>query len=263
MRKKAAKKDNAERWLLSYADFMTLLLAFFIIMYASSTISQSKLLIISESFKAAFGGGQTIIGNSSAVDIQKTAQYVQNKNSDPTKMNQSKSKNNSDATTQTQQEQNKLQQLQQQLNAYINANGMSKSVSTEIQDRGLVVSIQDALFFDSGKADIKPIWIKNLVEMSTMIKAIDNYIRIEGYTDNVPITTSQYQDNLALSCARAANVYRLFEQQGHINPARLSAEGYGDTRPIADNNTDVGRSRNRRVDIVVLDSKYQGAEVGK
>ena len=265
MRKKGGKKekDTTERWLLSYADFMTLLLAFFIIMYASSKMDESKYKAISESFKAALGGGQTIIGSSSAVDVKKTPQVIQNKKTvDQSKKNENRANTNSVGDS-TQAEQNKLKELQQQINNYINTNNMANSVSTQIDDRGLVIRIQDALFFDSGKADIKTEWVNHLMDIGNMLKTIDNYIRIEGHTDNVPISTPEYQDNLALSCARAANVYRLFVSQAKLNPGRMSAEGYADSRPVADNNSEAGKARNRRVDIVVIDSKYNGAEVTK
>jgi chemotaxis protein MotB len=254
-KKPKAQKDNTERWLLSYADFMTLLLAFFIIMYASSQISQAKFIQIAQSFKTALGGGQSIIGSSSLADIKQTPQLIQ-KNY----ITQTTPSSNSTATAGNQQEQNTLKQLQQQINAYIDANNMQNSVSTQIDDTGLLIRIQDALAFDSGQANIKPEWIGHLSDISKMLNTINNYIRIEGHTDNVPINTPQFQDNLALSCARAENVYRVFATQGGINPARMSADGYGDTRPIADNSTDAGKAKNRRVDIIVLDTKYNGIE---
>ncbi len=254
-KKPKAQKDTTERWLLSYADFMTLLLAFFIIMYASSQISQAKFIQIAQSFKTALGGGQSIIGSSSLADIKQTPQLIQ-KNY----ITQTTPSSNSTATAGNQQEQNTLKQLQQQINAYIDANNMQNSVSTQIDDTGLLIRIQDALAFDSGQANIKPEWIGHLSDISKMLNTINNYIRIEGHTDNVPINTPQFQDNLALSCARAENVYRVFATQGGINPARMSADGYGDTRPIADNSTDAGKAKNRRVDIIVLDTKYNGIE---
>lgn len=137
---------------------------------------------------------------------------------------------------------------------------MNASASTQIEERGLVISIQDTLFFDSGKADVKPEFQKRIVEIGKILNTIDNYIRIEGHTDNVPISNYKYMDNLDLSTARANAVLRVLQNQSNINPKRLASMGYGDQRPVADNNTDDGRARNRRVDIVVIDSKYNATE---
>lgn len=262
MRKKAkTKKDNSERWMLTYLDFITLMFAFFIIMYASSSINENKFKQISESFRIAFGGGKTIVGSS-----QTTAQEIDIKKKAAAAEAAAKAKAEAEAKAQSDaevQEQNTLKEVKEKIDKYLSDNQMSGSVSTDIQERGLVVSIQDALFFDSGKADIKPQWSQKLIEISKILNTITNYIRIEGHTDNVPISNSSFSDNLDLSCSRAANVYRLLQEQGGISKERLSAEGYGDSRPVADNNTEAGKAQNRRVDIVIINSKYNVTETAK
>lgn len=256
-KKPKTKKDNSERWMLTYLDFITLLCAFFIIMYASSSISASKFLAISQSFKVALGGGKTIVGSDKATSQNSSAKVID------TKSKAAQDKAIKDAIAQVQadaKEQDTLKKVKEKIDNYLTANNMSGSVSTDIQERGLVVRIQDALFFDSGKADVKPQWSQKLVEISQILNTIDNYIRIEGHTDNVPISNGEFSDNLDLSCGRAKNVYRLLAAQGKISSVRLSAEGYGDTRPVADNSTEAGRAQNRRVDIVIINSKYNVTE---
>ncbi|AGK95264.1 OmpA/MotB family protein [Clostridium pasteurianum] len=250
MRKKKPQEHvNTERYMLTYSDMITLLMMFFIIMYASSNVDATKYKEISDSFKIAFSGRQTIVGSGNSMDIKN-------------KPNRSSTEYNgqvqNDKTNQA--EEDRLKQVKQIIDDYIKQNNMSTSASTQIEERGLVISIQDTLFFDSGKADVKPEFQKRIVEIGKILNTIDNYIRIEGHTDNVPISNYKYVDNLDLSTARANAVLRVLENQSNINPKRLASMGYGDQRPVADNNTDAGRARNRRVDIVVIDSKYNATE---
>lgn len=263
MKKKAkGKKDNSERWMLTYLDFITLMFAFFVILYASSSISASKFKAISESFKVAFGGGKTIVGSDQSVS-QKPSVKIDTKKNDTAAQAAAALAQAQAAAAAEAQEQNTLKEVKEKIDNYLKQNGMGGTVSTTIQERGLVVRIQDALFYDSGSADIKPQFAQKLIEISKILSTIDNYIRIEGHTDNVPISNNKYSDNLDLGYGRSANVYRLLANQGGIARDRISAESYGDTRPIADNNTDAGKAQNRRVDIVVINSKYSTAESAK
>lgn len=261
-RKAKPKKDNSERWMLTYLDFITLMFAFFVIMYASSSISANKFKQISESFKVAFGGGKTIVGNDQAVSQNESPKYIDTKQKE--KAAQAAAAAAAKAQTASEaQKQNTLNEVKEKIDNYLKDNNMAGSVSTNLQERGLVIRIQDALFFDSASADVKPQWSQKLIEISKILNTIDNYIRIEGHTDNVPISDSNFSDNLDLSCGRAANVYRLLQTKGGISKDRLSAEGYGDSRPVADNNTEAGKAQNRRVDIVIINSKYNATENAK
>lgn len=235
--------------MLTYSDMITLLMMFFIIMYASSNVDATKYRQISDSFKIAFSGGQTIVGSGDSMDA---------KNSSARSNKESNVQVKNDKVNQ--QEENRLNQVKQTIDNYIQQNNMTGSVSTEIEERGLVVSIRDTLFFDSGKADVKPEFQKKIVEIGKILNTIDNYIRIEGHTDNVPISNYKYMDNLDLSTSRSNAVLRVLANQSNINPKRLTSMGYGEQRPIADNNTEAGREKNRRVDIVVIDSKFNATE---
>lgn len=249
-KKKQEKEPNSERWLLTYSDLVTLLMAFFIVMYASSSVDKTKFKQIAEALNQGFnsGVGKSIIGNEDAISIKDSPVYI----------NAQTAQQQNDKT-----EQNQLDQVKKVVDNYIKQNSLTGSVSTDIEDRGLVISFQEASFFDSGQADIKPQFENRIVAIGSMLNSLDNYIRVEGNTDNVPISTPQYPDNLALSCARAANVERLLINQSHIPGGKLSATGYGEYRPVASNSTEAGKARNRRVDIVVIDSKYSATESNK
>ncbi|MCR3761015.1 OmpA/MotB family protein [Clostridium felsineum] len=248
-KKKHEEPENSERWLLTYSDLITLLMAFFIVMYASSTVSKSKFAQIAQSLKAGFEGstGKTIIGNEDAVDIKTSNNYV---------TQQSNKQNASAEKT----EENKLKDVKQKIDQYVKENGMQGSVTTNLEEKGLVVSIVDTLMFDRGRAEVKPDFEKKLVEIGKILNTIDNYIRIEGHTDNTPISNSQYPSNIELGSARSNNVEHILLDTAKIPPTQMYTVSYADTRPVADNNTDVGKARNRRVDIVILNSKFNAVE---
>lgn len=240
-KKKHEGHANHERWLLTYSDLITLLMIFFIIMYALSNVDVAKYKQMSESLRVAMGGGKTIIGSEDTSNVDSQIKPV-------------------DDNQTSEAEKNKLEDIKRQVDKYLDQNGLSQSVSAKIDERGLVVSINDTLFFDTGKADIKSDYAKKLIEIGKILNHIDNYVRIEGHTDNVPIKTNEYSSNWQLSAARAANVTELLVNQAGIAPKKLSAIGYGEFRPVSDNGTDAGRLKNRRVDIIIISSKYNQIE---
>jgi len=243
-KKKPEGHMNHERWLLSYSDFMTLLMILFVVLFAMSSIDQTKYKQLSESMKIAMGGGKSIIANQDAVSIKEESKPM-----------------NTDIEAQS--EQSKLEQLKSQVDKYLEQNGMKASVSTQIDERGLVVSINDTLFFDSGSSEMKVEPQNKLIEIGKMINKLDNYIRIEGHTDNVPISTGQFSSNWQLSSARAANVTEFLITNSGIQPQKLSAVGCSEYRPILNNSTEEGRAKNRRVDIIIVNSKFNKIENNK
>lgn len=243
-KKKPEGHMNHERWLLSYSDFMTLLMILFVVLFAMSSVDQTKYKQLSESMKVAMGGGKTIIGNENAVSINQESKPV-------------------DTAIESKSEEQKLEQLKSEVDKYLEKNGMKDSVNTQIDERGLVVSLNDSLFFDSGRADVKPESQKKITEIGKILNQLGNYMRIEGHTDNVPISNGEFSSNWKLSCARAANVTEFFIANCNIQPEKLSAVGYGEYRPILDNSTEEGRARNRRVDIIIVNSKFSKIENNK
>jgi chemotaxis protein MotB len=156
-----------------------------------------------------------------------------------------------------------IEGIKAKLDQFSIENRIQTKLISSIEERGLVVSIQDTLLFESGSAEITPSAKKILKKISTVLAASPNYIKVEGHTDNLPIHTTKFPSNWELSVLRATNVVQILVQDGGIDSRRLSATGYGEYRPVADNNTVEGRSANRRVDLVILRSKYDLVEPGR
>lgn len=241
-KKKKHAEENTERWLLTYSDLITLLMIFFVVMYSMSNISASKYKQVAESLKLSMGGGKSVIGSDDTSSIKETV--------DPEEIQQ----------TDTDDQEKKLSELKSQVDKYLQDSKMSESVSSSINERGLIVSMNDTLLFDTGKADIKPEFQQKLVEIGKILNQLGNYMRIEGHTDNIPISNSEYSSNWKLSCDRASNVTEFLIKNAGIQPEKLSAIGYGEYRPVGDNSTDEGKAKNRRVDIVILNSKFNAVE---
>lgn len=238
MKKGEEKEPNHERWLLTYSDLITLLMIFFVILYAGSNVDASKYKALSESFAVSFGGGKSIIGSSNAGSADEASRPVQTKVVEIDQMESTK----------------------EQLDKYLKENNLDGSVSTKVEDRGLVITLKDSLLFDSGKADLKPESIAKLNSMGKILSKMNNFIRVEGNTDNQPIKNAQFNSNWQLSVIRATNVVELLINNCGISSDKLSAIGYGEFRPIASNSTEDGRIKNRRVDIVILNSKLNNSE---
>jgi len=247
--KKREEKENGERWLLTYSDLITLLMILFVVMYAMSNVDKTKYKELAHSLSSSLGGsGTNTIG--SDTPSNSIAASVDDVVLDPTSQSEAAAKA----------EVTKLAGLKDQVDKYLKDNGMSASASSNIQERGLVISISDSLIFDSGNADVKPVYESKLVEIGKMLNSINNYIVIEGNTDNVPISTYEFKDNWSLASARANNVTRVLINKSNILPIKISSKSNGENRPVATNSTEVGKAANRRVDIIILDNKYSSTE---
>ncbi len=241
MKKRVEKPENHERWLLTYSDLITLLMIFFVVLYSASTVNETKYKQLATSMGAVFTGGSTVLGSE--------------ENSG------SSSDNAGELKPLVQTEEEKLKGIENQINDIVKDLQLEGSVSTSIEERGLIISFTDSVFFDSGKADIKDELKPKLISVSKILNKIDNYVRVEGHTDNIPINNSDFHSNWQLSSVRASNVVEFLINYGEISPNRLSAVGYGEYRSIADNNTEEGRAKNRRVDVLILNNKFDGTEV--
>lgn len=254
MKKKPVKPDNNERWLLTYSDLITLLMVLFVILYASSNVDTGKYKQLATSFRDALN----ITPSGGEVGIIE-GDVINSDFSDDIATDSPKDESDSIVIT----EQQKLEQVKAEVDNLIGQSGLNSRVVTKIEERGLVISFTDSIFFDSGTADVKEDYKRQLIEISRVLNKIDNYIRVEGHTDNVAIKTNLFNSNWQLSAVRAANVVEIFINQCGINPNKLSAIGYGEFRPIQTNDTEAGRAANRRVDIVILNSKSNQAEIAK
>lgn len=246
------EEEAGEAWLLPYSDLMTLLLAVFIVLFAVSKIDAAKAQEISQQFAGTMMN-KDYVSKSAAQDASSG--------------DGAQSGGPLNIETQSELESfmgeyelKKLENLKTELDTKLHGNGMDQSVSTMIDMRGLVIRLNNAIFFDSGSAEIKKQSEDTLVEVAGLLNTIDNYIRIEGHTDNVPIRRSTYPSNWELSTARAVSVVKLFINKCNFSPDKLIAVGYGEFKPVADNSTAEGRAQNRRIDIIVLSAKYNNLE---
>jgi chemotaxis protein MotB len=252
-----------ERWLLTYSDMITLLMALFIIMWAVSSVNQSKFSALKASLTQAFhgkiqeGGAGVLTAGRSPLESAGT-QVPNVAATSPTEIVQQIATQISSAAAHAEAE--SLKRLQERIDAYARRHGLAKQLTTAIDERGLVVHVlTDQLLFDTGQAVLEPSSRPLLRQLSALLahEKIPNPIRVEGNTDDVPISTSVYRSNWELSAARAAAVLEQLATDG-VPQTRLSLAGYADERPVATNLTAAGRAANRRVDLVVLRRDVQG-----
>jgi chemotaxis protein MotB len=245
MRKKSHPEHvNHERWLVSYADFITLLFAFFVVLFASSQSDKKKQIKLAEAMQSAF----TPLG---AFEAHSKTPPLTNLNGAPvsdappaalTPPLPSTRQETPEAT-----EKRLAKLLAQQIAA---GNIRPGSITMRITPDGLVISLHEAGFFPSGSAEVRAASIPVLSLLAANLPA--GPLRVEGHTDNVPIHTTQFATNWELSTARATAIARLLLDRGHLNPVNLSAAGYAEFHPVASNSTEDGRTQNRRVDIILL-----------
>ncbi len=275
----AVEHENEERWLLTYADMLTLLFALFMVLFSISSVNISKYQVLQQSLKAAFSGsilpgGRAILSSgseSTSAHTPATAEVPSIVPLVPTPTSRSSSStgsaNNAAAKAMTSAqlqaalnsmsasiaEQQNFAQLKAKLDAYAKAHGFGNKVQTVIERRGLVVRVlTDNLLFVSGSATLQPGADQLLAEVAQLLNLDPTHpITVEGHTDNQPIATAQFPSNWELSTARATNVVRFLIGRG-VNRYRLGAVGYADLHPIASNATAAGRAQNRRVEIVLM-----------
>lgn len=237
-RKREEEHANHERWLVSYADFITLLFAFFVVMYALSTVNEGKYRILSSSMINAFrnvpvnsaGEAPMVVPTPALPQKQNTA----TKTPDPAKQKQ----------------RDKMRNVAKdilEVMAPLIEQGKVRVLETS---RGVMIEINDSILFSPGQALLQPALIKAMRAVAEVLVASDFPITIEGHTDNVPINTVQFPSNWELSAVRATTVLRLFLDAG-VAAERLTAIGYADTRPVEPNLLADGRARNRRVTIQI------------
>ncbi|MDP1652677.1 MAG: flagellar motor protein MotD [Rhodocyclaceae bacterium] len=235
-RKKEEEHENHERWLVSYADFITLLFAFFVVMYAVSSVNEGKYRVLSDSISSAF---RNIPGNAAGAIVQVSPNA-------PLPIGIPVKKPQIDPKRQQNREtlRNKAKEITDALAPLI----QQGQVRVTEGAFGITVEINASVLFDSGEARLQLLAVRALTAVGQILASTDFPITVEGHTDNAPINTVLFPSNWELSGARAASVVRLFIDTG-VDPRRLTATGHAEQRPIADNATPDGRQRNRRVAI--------------
>jgi chemotaxis protein MotB len=232
-----------ESWLVPYADILTLLLALFIVLFASSSVDAAKFKQMSNVFNEVFSGGTGVMDQQSPVssDNPSTAETKPSPNQE---------------NGLAKQEQQELFKIQKKVNQYIKENQLTDKLDTALTDEGLLVTIRDNVLFQSGSADVRT-GDKHIAKEISDLLVMDpaRSIVISGHSDNVPIKTYQYDSNWDLSVMRAVNFMKIMLENKKLQPQWFSAKGYGEFKPVASNGTDEGRAKNRRVEILIMPRK--------
>lgn len=230
-------EGSSEAWLLPYSDLMTLLLALFIALFAISQTDQQKVAQLAEAFSAAFNMGGPSFFSQMGPNPGRRAEL-------PTEEDMGNSAYI--------QENQQLEEVKRELDEYLKQNELEQELSTTMTDDGLLIRIKESALFPSGSAQLVGDAQKIGPIVANLLAPLNQRVVISGHTDNVPINTPEFPSNWDLSSKRAINFMRyLFSINGKLNPGRFSAIGFGEYRPIADNNTPEGRQRNRRVEILI------------
>jgi chemotaxis protein MotB len=251
-----------ERWLVSYADMITLLMAMFLVMWSMASVNTTKLDILSKSLREAFSGkilpgGEAVMQPGPTAKAEKPTAEPPFPSIQPVPDAAQGDGRRSDAA---EKEAEDLEKLKQEIDQWTKDHGLTNEVQTDLERRGLVVRVlTDKVLFDSGSADVKPAADPLLDALSRLLKTqVRNPIQVEGNTDDVPVS-GRFPTNWELSTTRATAVVRDLIARG-VWPGRLSATGYADRHPIATNATEGGRRRNRRVELVVLRTGGHGGQ---
>lgn len=232
-RKKAHHEEHVdESWLIPYADVLTLLLALFIVMFAVSQVDVEKFKEMGQQFNIIFSGGEGIFDraqNNPTISFDLTSGLYKYK-----------------------QEEEAMKQIKEYLEEQIEKEGFNNKVVVSLSKEGLEITIQDAVLFESGSADVRNNFSSILSFISKTLYTIDNKVKIVGHTDNIPINTAKFRSNWDLSVMRAINVMKYFSENGQISENRFFVQGNGEFSPKVDNSTPENRSINRRVEIFII-----------
>ena len=235
-KKKHEEHENHERWLVSYADFITLLFAFFVVMYSVSSVNEGKFRTVSDSIKAALNpivspanvAVPFTIGQNKAVTVNPTIDTVK----EPA-----------------------VRRLREIMRSLKNEMQLDIIQMKELTNGDIVLTLPDTVLFRAGEAVLRPEARPFIQAISDVLIDLDRHVRVEGHTDSVPISTVQFPSNWELSATRAVTVVRTLSEQYGLQGDHLTAVGHADSRPLADNLTPENRAKNRRVEIVVQEPK--------
>jgi len=263
-KKKVEEYENHERWMVSYADFITLLFAFFVVMYSVSSVNEGKYRVLSSTLDGAFKGQPKTMKPIEIGDILQNKELIKRlmklENGGDKMIPDLFSESNPQQTAeivdkgvegdQKISEAKVLDQLGDKLESGLSPLIDRDLVSVEKNDLWVEVELNSNMLFGSGNATLSDEALRVLWKVAKPIRKLNNSVQVEGFTDNIPINSFEYPSNWELSAARSASVVHLFTKYG-INPERLAAVGYGEHHPVEDNGTPEGRERNRRVVIVI------------
>jgi chemotaxis protein MotB len=227
--------DNSDRWLLTYADMITLLTAFFLMLYAMSVMSKGKFAQVASSLRSGFNTSANVSPPSIGVGTRTTQIGILSEG-----------------------QYKKYQETVSDLSRFVEQQNWKDRVQVKSDNRGVIISLaSDALLFERGKAGVRSQANDLLIKVGKIVAAVPNKVQIEGHTCDLPIKTTQFPSNWELSAARASSILRVFSEGQGVESKRFIAAGFAETRPIQPNVSERNRSGNRRVDIVILKSAAQ------
>jgi len=262
-RRKRGGHANHERWLVSYADFITLLFAFFVVMYSTAQVDQRKVGKLAMAIQVAFQELGVFPASTTAIPIDSkepmpfsTVQAIENAKRAATLVKQVPPSQGSLTSTD---ENGDLATLRQELEQALAPEIARQEVALRTEPDGLVVSLREIGFFDSGSAEIRANSLTAFSRLANLLVQKQYRIRVEGHTDNVPIHNQRFADNWELSTARATQMIHLLISKYDFPPERLSAAGYAQFHPVSDNQSEAGRAKNRRLDVVILGKESRAA----
>ncbi|MFC3750530.1 flagellar motor protein MotB [Paenibacillus sp. GCM10012306] len=276
-KQRRTEQDSRDRWMITYADLITLLLIFFVVLYAMSSLDTEKYNVVTGSLSHTFKTGSSLLdGGNGLLDGQKgingTSPGTQqqpgssqgpapgngqnaggaqaSEGPSPTKPDNLKP---SERELAFREQEARLAELMGVITKYVQDNNLGDQIFVADKPQGIAITLSDRFLFDPGNAALKAPALPALKQLSGLFHGIGATISIEGHTDNMPLSKlSRYSDNWELSGARALSVLRYFVDKEGLNPSTFQYAGYGDTRPASDNSTEAGRQKNRRVEIIVL-----------
>lgn len=236
MKRRRSRKKNtgAPKWMVTYSDMVTLILVFFILLFSMSQVDLAKFKTISESFR-----------NRIMFDFDSSSQSLNQLNDYelPEKVLLDLNREENDS----------LGDLMTSIETYLDENDLNGVISANRTDRGVVLVLQESVLFNSGEAEILDKGKPFLKEIGNLLTQIPNQVKVEGHTDDRPISNYRYPSNWELSGARSSRVIQFLVTNNNFSESRFSSVGYGDTRPIAKNDSQENWSKNRRVEIVILE----------
>ncbi|MDM5356996.1 flagellar motor protein MotB [Peribacillus sp. RS7] len=239
-RKQRHEEHIDESWLVPYADILTLLLALFIVLFASSSVDAVRFQQLSNVFNQVFTSGTGFMDFPSDSPSNEPTSPEQRSGAD-------------DLKKLGENEQEELTEVQERVNAYIQKNGLTDRLQTNLTDEGMLISIRENVLFESGVAEVRSENQKIAKEISNLlVMDLPRNIIVSGHTDNIPIKNYQYESNWDLSVMRSVNFMKLLLENKELDPEMFSAKGHGEFKPVASNETKKGRAENRRVEILIV-----------
>ncbi|WP_042223172.1 flagellar motor protein MotS [Oceanobacillus manasiensis] len=245
-----SKNKGAPKWMVTYSDMVTLILVFFILLFSMSQIDSVKFEAISESFRnrMIFDFYPSPVPMENPTEHTRDEESGKNSNEfeNPTQL---ENKTDDDDTTR----QDSLDNLMENVEKYLEENELNNVISANRTEQGVVLVLQESIFFNSGEAEILERGQPFLTKIASMLDSLPNNVKVEGHTDDRPIESFRYPSNWELSSARASSVIRYLIEEYDFDESRFTSVGYGDTRPIVDNTSEENWAKNRRVEIVILE----------